>query len=68
MEKGLEQGRKEGEITLLLRLTQRRLGAIAPETETQIRNLSLTQIEALGEALHDFSDCADLDQWLEQNK
>ena len=52
---------------LILRLLNRRVGAIASETETQIRNLSLSQIEALGEALLDFSECADLDQWLKQN-
>ena len=63
-EQGLEQGLFEGELALLFRLINRRIGPIAPETEAQIRNLSLEQIEALGEALLDFSDRADLDQWL----
>ena len=52
---------------LILRQLNRRVGAITPETETQIRNLSLSQVEALGEALLDFSDRADLDQWLKRN-
>ena len=64
LEQGLEQGRTEEALALVLRQLTRRIGAIAPESEAQIRNLSLEQIEALGEALLDFSDRADLDQWL----
>ncbi len=64
LDEGLEQGRSEEAQSLVFRLLNRRVGAIAPETEAQIRKLSLTQIEQLGEALLDFSDRADLDQWL----
>ena len=62
-----QEAQIEEALSLVLRQLARRLGPIAPETETQIRNLSLPQIEQLGEALLDFSDRADLDQWLADN-
>lgn len=76
MEKGLEQGRKEGlqagiqegrrqeAISLLLRLLNRRLGSVSPEQEAAVRQLSLEQLENLGEALLDFSSANDLATWL----
>ena len=62
-----QEAQLEGEQKIVLRLLKRQIGSIAPEAEAQIRNLSLEQIEALGEALLDFSDRADLDQWLKDN-
>jgi Domain of unknown function (DUF4351) len=63
-QRGEQRGRQKGELTFALRLIIRRFGAIAPETEAQIRSLSLTQLEALGEALLDFSQPSDLTDWL----
>ena len=63
-EEGREEGRQEGEVNLVLRLLARRVGPIPSERETQIRQLSLTQLEALGEALLDFSEVSDLTAWL----
>jgi hypothetical protein len=60
----LNEGRQEGELAFALRLITRRFGTIAPSTETQIRSLSLTQLESLGEALLDFSQPSDLENWL----
>ena len=68
LEEGRDEGRTEEAQALVLRLLTRSIGEIAPGTETQIRELSLEQIETLGEALLDFSVSADLDQWLEQNQ
>ncbi|WP_404783611.1 DUF4351 domain-containing protein [Altericista sp. CCNU0014] len=62
-QRGLEQGLQH-ERSLILRLLSRKIGSIAPTTETQIRSLSLTQLEALGEALLDFSQASDLSDWL----
>ena len=56
--------RQEGEQSLILRLLTRRIGDVAPALQTQIRALSLAQLEALGEALLDFSEPADLVKWL----
>ncbi len=66
-QRGRTEGRAEGERSLILRLLTRRVGTIAPTTETQIRSLSLTQLEELGEALLDLSSSADLEQWLQSH-
>lgn len=58
------EGRQEGEVALILRLLQRRCGALAPSIHAQIARLSLPQLEALGDALLEFGRPADLEQWL----
>jgi predicted transposase YdaD len=62
--RGEAKGKIEGELNFALRLLVRRVGTIAPETEAQIRTLSLPQLEELGEALLDFSQPSDLQDWL----
>jgi hypothetical protein len=64
MEQGIEQGIEQGERSLILRLLNRRFGSLTSEIESQIRTLSLSQLEALGEALLDFSVLSDLQHWL----
>jgi Domain of unknown function (DUF4351) len=44
-----------------------RVGEMPPELRTKVQSLSLTQLEALGEALLDFSQPADLLNWLDEN-
>jgi len=61
---GRQEGRQEGEVTLILRLLQRRCGEVAPAMQEQIRRLPLLQLEALGEALLEFAGAADLEHWL----
>ncbi|PSB19949.1 DUF4351 domain-containing protein [Phormidesmis priestleyi ULC007] len=57
---------KQSEVNLVLRQLTRRLGhPIASSFETQVRSLSLEQLEALGEALLDFTQLTDLQTWLE---
>jgi predicted transposase/invertase (TIGR01784 family) len=63
-QKGRQEGRQEGELALILRQLTRRVGTITPEVEAQVRRLSLTQLDNLGEALLDFSQASDLDGWL----
>ena len=67
-QKGRQTGIQEGELAIVLRQLTRSIGPIASDLETQIRNLSLDQLESLGEALLDFSEPADLLTWLEQNR
>jgi Domain of unknown function (DUF4351) len=64
IERGIEQGIEQGERSLILRQLTRKIGEIAPNIETQIAVLSVSQLESLGEALLDFSGSADLDAWL----
>jgi predicted transposase/invertase (TIGR01784 family) len=66
--KGKLEGKLEGELSLVLRLLSRRVGSISPNEQAQIQSLSLPQIEALGEALLDFSAPDDLTNWLQANQ
>ena len=66
-----QEGRQEGEQTgvlreqaLILRQLTRRIGEVSSERQSQLQALSLSQLEALGEALLDFSGPTDLDEWL----
>jgi predicted transposase YdaD len=62
-----EQRGLEHEKSLILRQLTRRIGPIAPPLETQIRSLSLPQLEDLGEALLDFTQPTDLENWLQSH-
>jgi hypothetical protein len=64
MEQGIERGIEQEARSLVLRLLSRRVGQIAPSTEAKILTLSVSELEALGEDLLDFSSSDDLDQWL----
>ncbi|WP_416672703.1 DUF4351 domain-containing protein [Egbenema bharatensis] len=64
-EEGREEGRQEGEVAIILRLLNRRVGAIPAEVQEQIQRLAIPQLEALGEALLDFATAEDLLHWLE---
>ena len=68
LQQGLQQGRQEGRreeaCSLILRQLHRRLGHLPDEVVSQIRDLSLEQLETLGEALLDFQTLPDLQAWL----
>jgi predicted transposase/invertase (TIGR01784 family) len=59
-----DEGRQEEGQSLVLRLLARRIGEVPPESRAQIQALSLPQLEALGEALLDFTKPDDLDEWM----
>ena len=63
--KGRKEGIIEGQTALILRLLVRRTGEISPEIKTRIQQLSLEQLENLGEILLDFTSQEDLIAWLE---
>ena len=60
-----EEGREEEARSLILRQLNRRVGAIPDALLSQIQGLSVEQLEALGDALLDFSTLADLEGWLQ---
>jgi len=62
--RGEARGKAEGESTVILRLLQRRCGPISAATAARIQALPLEKLEALAEALLDFSGPADLTAWL----
>jgi hypothetical protein len=51
---------------LVLRLLSRRLGQLDGDLETRLRTLTLLQLEALADALLDFTTLSDLEAWLSQ--
>ncbi len=63
-EEGRQEGRRAGQAQMVLRLVQRRWGAVAEATAQRIAVLSSTQLELLAEALLDFHSPADLETWL----
>jgi predicted transposase YdaD len=63
---GKAEGRQQGEAELIIRLLNRKLGSLDQAIQEQIRNLSLSKLEELGEALLDFSDAGDLQAWLRE--
>ncbi|MDZ7967952.1 MAG: Rpn family recombination-promoting nuclease/putative transposase [Nostoc sp. DedSLP03] len=60
-----EEGREEEARSLILRLLNRRVGEFPESLQRQIQGLSVEQLEALGDALLDFSTLADLEGWLQ---
>jgi predicted transposase YdaD len=62
-----QEAKADGERNLVLRQLPRQIGALSPELVAQIGTLNLPQLEALGEALLDFSRPSDLTNWLQSN-
>jgi predicted transposase/invertase (TIGR01784 family) len=65
LQEGRQEGRQEGEATLVLRQLIRRFGDMTSETRSQIQSLPPAQLEALGEALLDFLQPSDLQNWMQ---
>ncbi len=64
---GEAKGIAKGEVELILRQLNRRLGAVAESQKKRIRRLDLEKIQALAESLLEFKSRADLVRWLKQN-
>ncbi len=64
IEIGLQRGLHQGEQNLVKRQIKKRFGEFSPELERQINDLSLCQIEDLGDAIFDFQCLDDLINWL----
>jgi predicted transposase/invertase (TIGR01784 family) len=60
-----QEGEQAGEVRLVLRLLSKRFGKIDDRRVQVINSLTLEQLEDLGEALLDFGELGDLDQWLQ---
>jgi len=64
LDRGRLEGEAQGEARLTLRQLNRRCGPLSEATIARIQTLPLDQLEALAEALLDFSGPADLTSWL----
>jgi predicted transposase/invertase (TIGR01784 family) len=62
-----EEVTKTAQISLILRQMVRRLGTIEPEMENRIRQLSVQQLENLGDTVLDFKNLSDITAWLQIN-
>jgi predicted transposase YdaD len=67
LKQGLQQGEQQGEANLIIRQLSKRFGNLDIAIASQIRQLSISQLETLGESIFDFSAMADLENWLQQN-
>jgi len=65
-QEGRQEGKQEEGTTIILRLLRRRFELLEPALESQIRALTLTQIEVLVEAFLDFSQVENLEAWLQR--
>jgi predicted transposase YdaD len=68
IEQGIERGIEQGERSLIVRLLTRRLGELPDLIRAQLNMLSVPQLEALAEALLDFTNLADLEGWLQTHR
>lgn len=70
--KGKATGKATGKLeegqSLVLRQLVRRVGVVGAELEARVRALALADVEALGEALLDFSGREDLMDWLSMHE
>ncbi|MCH2232575.1 MAG: DUF4351 domain-containing protein [Crocinitomicaceae bacterium] len=62
-----EKAVQEGEANLVIRQLKRKISEISSQLESQVRQLSIEQLENLGEALLDFQSESDLRNWLSQH-
>ncbi|MEN9221216.1 MAG: DUF4351 domain-containing protein [Thermostichus sp. BF3_bins_97] len=66
-QEGLQARRQAEAATLVIRQLRRRYGILEPELATQVSALTTEQLESLAEALLDFTQLADLQEWLAAN-
>jgi len=64
-QEALEEGRQREGVALVLRQLNRRVGVMSRELQAKVEALSLEQVEALAEALLDFSQVEELVSWLD---
>ena len=64
---GRQEGEQQGETNMVIRQLTRRCGGLAPNQVKKVRSLSLPQLESLGEALLDFNNLSDLENWFINN-
>ena len=63
---GEARGEARGERRMAVRVLSRQFGNLSPSLISQLNELSLEQIEALGDVMVDLISLEDLIHWLEQ--
>ncbi len=62
--RGIAIGQRDQARSLVIRLLARRIGILPAELRSQVEQLSVLQLDELGEALLDFEQLSDLTTWL----
>lgn len=65
-ETGRIKGLKQGQIALVMRQLKKRFGEISATTNSKIEDLSLENLEQLGDDLLDFNSMENLENWLQE--
>ena len=68
LQEGLQKGRQGEGRSFILRQLTHKFGEVSSDLGAQIEQLSLAQLEELGEALLDFSTLQELNSWLDNNR
>jgi predicted transposase YdaD len=66
-QEAMQEGEQREAQSLILRQLSRRVGTLPADVEAQVQALDLPRLEALGEALLDFTGVDDLSNWLSGN-
>ena len=61
-----QKGEQKGESRLIMRLLKKRFGDIPAAISSQVEDLSVENLESLGEDFLDFNSLEDLENWLEE--
>ncbi|MCL1494214.1 MAG: Rpn family recombination-promoting nuclease/putative transposase [Pseudanabaena sp. Salubria-1] len=64
LKKGEINGRKQGLVSVILRLLMHKFGNVSPKIQTRFARLKISRLENLAEAILDFESLADLEAWL----
>ncbi|BAZ40922.1 hypothetical protein NIES4101_68840 [Calothrix sp. NIES-4101] len=65
LQEGRQEGREEEARSLILRQLNHKIGILPEQLKLRFGWLSVDELEALGEALLDFTQMADLESWFE---
>jgi len=65
-QEGLEKGLEKGELAIVLRVLQRRLGPLPETLRERLGQLERTRIEALSDIMLDLPSVVELSAWLER--
>ncbi|MBE9259894.1 DUF4351 domain-containing protein [Dolichospermum sp. LEGE 00246] len=63
-----QEAKQEEATNLLVRILSKQFGKLSGNYIETISNLTIEQLEDLGEALLDFIDITDLEEWLKSHK
>ena len=67
-EEGRQEGRQEGELTIILRLLERRFGTLPEAVVERLRQFDAECLEAFSEVLLDARSFDEINDWLQKRQ